>query len=421
MPRRSAMHAQPQRTLKRLVKQYGRDLIYDTRRTEALLRDLCGQHRREIFVLINAQKQRVPAELLTAPGWLPYQAVHSRLSRQLQQRLAMTEDAADWAVNAWATALDVAPTTPASLWGKLTNALPAGRSSSGKARRQDAQTGVQSGVQSESASKRRPARRRAANRRTRAQRAELGWQLPALGVTLPPLPSLRRRLSGRTGWIVGGSFVAALLFIAATVILLTPLGDWPTQAASEARNGADSAAVAAPTVSSAPAQDEADAAIIPLPALEPNALLVESYPTPRYAQVSADGLLIRQGPSTGFDWVSVLSLREAVRVVGYSDDGLWSQIDQPRRGWVSNDYLTFQSPDEGVSVQLRVRQVRTRNYETVIRTAPRADAQEVATLVPNQPIRVVAVSANSPNNWLQVVGPASGWLAVQDAMWPAAP
>src|SRR5690606_22352793 len=98
MPRRSAMHAQPQRTLKRIVKQYGRDLVYDTRRTEALLRDLSGQHPREIFVLINAQKQRVPAELLAAPSWLPYRAIHTRLSRQLQQRLAITEDAADWAV-----------------------------------------------------------------------------------------------------------------------------------------------------------------------------------------------------------------------------------------------------------------------------------------------------------------------------------
>lgn len=412
MPRRSAMHAQPQRTLKRIVKQYGRDLIYDTRRTEALLRDLCGQYPREIFVLIHAQKQRVPVELLTAPGWLPYQAVHSRLSRQLQQRLAITEDAADWAVNAWAGALEVTPASPTTLWGKLTNAIPGG-SPTAKSRRQDGR----SGVQSKTSAKRKKAGGRTASRRTRAQRAEMGWQLPAVGVSLPPLPSLRLQLSGRATWFIAGSLMA-LLLLTAGVLVYASIGERTSQAAHETTN----TTAAATTVSAEPRSVRGDdtETTAQLPALDPNALLNESYPTPRYAQVSVDGLLIRQGPSTGFEWVSVLSLREAVRVVGYSDDGEWSEIDQPRLGWVSNDYLIFQSPAEGERVQLRVRQVRTRNYETVIRDAPRPEAKEVASLAPNQPIMVVAISASGPNNWLHVVGPSTGWLAVQDALWSAA-
>ena len=86
------MHAQPPRTLKSLLKQYGQELIDDPRRTEALLRDLCGQHTREIFVLVNAQKQRVPSDLLAAPAWMPRQATYSRLSKLLQTKLALTEE-----------------------------------------------------------------------------------------------------------------------------------------------------------------------------------------------------------------------------------------------------------------------------------------------------------------------------------------
>lgn len=113
------MHQQPPRTLKRLLKQYGQELIDDPRRTEALLRDLCGQHTREIFVLVNAQKQRVPSELRTAPTWMPRQAVYTRLSRMLQTKLAITEDAADWAVLSWAAALDLDALPKGETWSWL--------------------------------------------------------------------------------------------------------------------------------------------------------------------------------------------------------------------------------------------------------------------------------------------------------------
>src|SRR5687768_17612941 len=119
------MHAQPTRTLKRLLKQYGQELIDDPRRTEALLRDHCGQHTREIFVLVNAQKQRVPSELRAAPAWMPRQAVYTRLSRMLQTKLALTEDAADWAVTAWAAALDIDSLPKGEAWSWLPHQLRA--------------------------------------------------------------------------------------------------------------------------------------------------------------------------------------------------------------------------------------------------------------------------------------------------------
>src|SRR5687768_9988851 len=142
------MHAQPTRTLKRLLKQYGQELIDDPRRTEALLRDHCGQHTREIFVLVNAQKQRVPSELLAAPAWMPRQATYSRLSRILQSKLALTEDAANWAVAAWAAALELEALPKGDAWswlpGKARTPPPnSGRKPRGK-KRQNTPSSVQS-------------------------------------------------------------------------------------------------------------------------------------------------------------------------------------------------------------------------------------------------------------------------------------
>ncbi len=133
------MHAQPPRILKRLLKQYGQELINDPRRTEALLRDHCGQHTREIFVLVNAQKQRVPSELRDAPTWMPRRALYTRLSRMLQTKLALTEDAADWAVKAWASALDLDSPPKGEAWSWLPSQLraPAPKSSR-KPREQEA-------------------------------------------------------------------------------------------------------------------------------------------------------------------------------------------------------------------------------------------------------------------------------------------
>ena len=163
------MHAQPPRTLKRLLKQYGQELIDDPRRTEALLRDLCGQHTREIFVLVNAQKQRVPNELRAAPAWMPRQATYSRLSRLLQTKLAITEDAADWAVVAWASALDLDSPPKGDAWswlpGQSRTPASSGKKSRGKKRQNSAST-----VQS--------SKKNAQRTKARGARAEMPWGLP---------------------------------------------------------------------------------------------------------------------------------------------------------------------------------------------------------------------------------------------------
>jgi len=53
-------------TLRDLIRRFGYSLTEDPARCEALLRDLCGTHQREINVLVGALRQRVAEELLGA-------------------------------------------------------------------------------------------------------------------------------------------------------------------------------------------------------------------------------------------------------------------------------------------------------------------------------------------------------------------
>jgi len=100
-------------TLRQLIARYGHSLCDDPRRCEAMLRDLCGQHKREVFILVSALKQRVAADLLGGSGGLPTPLLLGRLRKRLEDELALTGEAAHWAVETWALALGIiAETSP---------------------------------------------------------------------------------------------------------------------------------------------------------------------------------------------------------------------------------------------------------------------------------------------------------------------
>ncbi len=65
------MHDLPRQKLRELITQYGRSLCDDPRRCEALLKDYCGQYKREIFVLVSALKNRVAEDLINASAGVP--------------------------------------------------------------------------------------------------------------------------------------------------------------------------------------------------------------------------------------------------------------------------------------------------------------------------------------------------------------
>ena len=99
------MNDLPRQKLRELIVQYGRSLCDDPRRCEALLKDYCGQYKREIFVLVNALKNRVAEELINASAGVPPALLLGRLIQRLEDELGLAENAARWAVESWALAL----------------------------------------------------------------------------------------------------------------------------------------------------------------------------------------------------------------------------------------------------------------------------------------------------------------------------
>src|SRR5687767_15951192 len=101
------MNDAPRRTLRELIARHGPGLCSDARRCEGLLRDLCGEHRREINILVGALRERVPLDLLAGRNNVPAGLLLTRLSKRLEDQLAITAEASRWAVESWALALGV--------------------------------------------------------------------------------------------------------------------------------------------------------------------------------------------------------------------------------------------------------------------------------------------------------------------------
>ncbi len=99
------MNNAPRQIIRRIIAKYGTDLCGDRRRCEGLLKDLCGEYRREINVLTSAIEERIPLDLLAAGNSMPRELLLTRLAKRLEDNLGLTKEASDWAVNSWAFAL----------------------------------------------------------------------------------------------------------------------------------------------------------------------------------------------------------------------------------------------------------------------------------------------------------------------------
>jgi hypothetical protein len=100
------MNNEAARILAMLVARYGTSVALDPLRCEALLRDTCPRCSRQIFVLVNAVRHKVPADLLAPRHTLPPALFKGFLVKRLQDELAFSQEAAQWAVDTWARALD---------------------------------------------------------------------------------------------------------------------------------------------------------------------------------------------------------------------------------------------------------------------------------------------------------------------------
>ena len=92
--------------LKKLIAEYGKQLVVDEpRRTAALLLDFCAQNKREARVLIAVVEEGLTAELVRDAGKTSAAILLPRQAKRLHDELGMDEKLALWAVGAWAEAL----------------------------------------------------------------------------------------------------------------------------------------------------------------------------------------------------------------------------------------------------------------------------------------------------------------------------
>jgi hypothetical protein len=101
----------PRTILKDLVRRYGESIAQDPFRCEALLRDTCGACGREIFVLVSAVRQHVPLDLKLPRHNLPLSLMKGFMIKRLQDELGLSDEAARWAVETWAEALNLSENT----------------------------------------------------------------------------------------------------------------------------------------------------------------------------------------------------------------------------------------------------------------------------------------------------------------------
>jgi Flp pilus assembly protein TadD len=93
--------------LRQLVATHGAGSLDDSARWLALLRDLGVENRREVFALATAYQARAPQELLGSPRAVPIATVIDQLTARLCADTGLADDAARWAIESWAQALDL--------------------------------------------------------------------------------------------------------------------------------------------------------------------------------------------------------------------------------------------------------------------------------------------------------------------------
>jgi tetratricopeptide (TPR) repeat protein len=103
------MNDLPRQKLGDRIREYGQSLWENPRRLKAFLIDDCrGQYKREIFVLVSALEQGIATDLLRS-SQVPTEILLSRLIKRIQDDLGLSEEAARYAVESWAQALDKMP------------------------------------------------------------------------------------------------------------------------------------------------------------------------------------------------------------------------------------------------------------------------------------------------------------------------
>lgn len=98
----------PRKKLCEILKDYDIGILDDSKRFRAILNDLCkGKHSREINVLISSLEEQIPQSLIKSKNAIPFTILSGQLKKKLLENTYLSENLVDWAIESWASALDV--------------------------------------------------------------------------------------------------------------------------------------------------------------------------------------------------------------------------------------------------------------------------------------------------------------------------
>jgi len=89
-----------------ILRQYGYSLLTNPARLNAFLLDLAGDYRIETRLLVLAARENIPLNLMEPPTNIPATLLLGRLVKQIQDDWGLTQENAEWTINAWNQALD---------------------------------------------------------------------------------------------------------------------------------------------------------------------------------------------------------------------------------------------------------------------------------------------------------------------------
>jgi Leucine-rich repeat (LRR) protein len=93
--------------LKIIVNNYGINICDDSKKCEALLRDLCPQYKREINLLISVLRENIVSDLLKLSNKDSIDIILVKLIQRLYDNLGIAPEFAAWAVESWALILEI--------------------------------------------------------------------------------------------------------------------------------------------------------------------------------------------------------------------------------------------------------------------------------------------------------------------------
>ncbi|HPD39135.1 MAG TPA: SUMF1/EgtB/PvdO family nonheme iron enzyme [Mesotoga infera] len=101
------MNNEARKQLIEIVKRYGIKILDEPRKVEGLLKDFCGDCKKEIFSIVNALKERAGNDLMNSSKSNTVKITIGRLSSKMQSDLGMSEEVAVWSIESIAIALGI--------------------------------------------------------------------------------------------------------------------------------------------------------------------------------------------------------------------------------------------------------------------------------------------------------------------------